>query len=88
MTGPHAAAGALPVIGPFDLNDPTFWAFIGLLIFIGLTAYDTQRLKAMYYQLTGYGEMMAKMSIMGAVSLYLDFINIFMHLLHFMCDRR
>ncbi len=34
-----AHAAALPVIGPFDLNDPTFWAFIGLLIFIGLVIY-------------------------------------------------
>ena len=34
----HAAA-ALPVIGPFDLNDPAFWAFVGLLIFIGLIIY-------------------------------------------------
>lgn len=33
------AAGALPVIGPFDLNDPAFWAFVGLVIFIGLIIY-------------------------------------------------
>lgn len=61
---------------------------IGVLIFVGLTAYDTQRLKGMYYQVAGNAEAMAKVSIMGALSLYLDFINIFMHLLHFMGDRR
>ena len=33
------AAGALPVFGPFDLNDPAFWAFVGLIIFIGLILY-------------------------------------------------
>jgi FtsH-binding integral membrane protein len=63
-------------------------SIIGVLIFVGLTAYDTQRLKSMYYQLAGTGEMMAKMSIMGAVSLYLDFINMFMYLLRFFGDRR
>ena len=37
--GADHAAAALPVIGPFDLNDPAFWAFVGLLIFIGLIIY-------------------------------------------------
>lgn len=61
---------------------------LGVLIFVGLTAYDTQKLKAMYYQMSGYGEAMAKTTIMGALSLYLDFINIFMYLLRFIGDRR
>lgn len=61
---------------------------IGVLIFVGLTAYDTQRLKAMYYQLAGYGDAMAKASIMGALSLYMDFINIFIYLLRFFGERR
>lgn len=61
---------------------------IGVLIFVGLTAYDTQKLKAMYYQIGGHGEMLAKMSIMGALNLYMDFINIFMYMLRFMGDRR
>jgi FtsH-binding integral membrane protein len=61
---------------------------LGVVIFVGLTAWDTQRLKAMYFQLSGYGDEMAKASIMGALSLYMDFINIFMYLLRFMGDRR
>ncbi len=61
---------------------------IGVLIFVGLTAWDTQRLKQMYYQLAGGGEMIAKASIMGALSLYLDFINMFMYILRFMGERR
>lgn len=61
---------------------------IGVLIFVGLTAYDTQKLKHMYYQLAGSGELIAKASIMGALNLYLDFINIFLHLLRFMGERR
>lgn len=61
---------------------------LGVLIFVGLTAYDTQKLKAMYYQLGSTGELAAKMAIMGALNLYMDFINIFLHLLRFMGDRR
>ena len=61
---------------------------IGVLIFVGLTAYDTQKLKNMYYQVAGNAEAMAKTSIMGALALYLDFINIFMYMLRFMGDRR
>lgn len=60
---------------------------IGVLIFVGLTAYDTQKLKHMYYQIGG-GEALAKASVMGALTLYLDFINIFLHLLRFMGERR
>lgn len=62
---------------------------IGVLIFVGLTAWDTQRLKGLYYQIGG-GDAAAltKVSIMGALSLYLDFINIFIYLLRFMGERR
>lgn len=61
---------------------------IGVLVFVGLTAYDTQKLKNIYYQLTNEGEWMGKMVIMGALTLYLDFINIFMQLLYLFGDRR
>jgi FtsH-binding integral membrane protein len=61
---------------------------IGVLIFTGLTAYDTQKLKSLYYQLGGQGEAMAKASIMGALTLYLDFINLFIMLLRFIGERR
>lgn len=61
---------------------------VGVLIFVGLTAYDTQKLKNMYYQVAGNAEMMAKASIMGALNLYMDFINIFLYLLRFVGDRR
>ena len=53
---------------------------IGVLIFSGLTAYDTQRIKEAYYEGHGY-ETLGKLAIMGALSLYLDFINLFMSLL-------
>jgi FtsH-binding integral membrane protein len=61
---------------------------IGVLIFAGLTAYDTQKIKSMYFAVAGYGEAMAKCAVMGALQLYLDFINMFLFLLRFMGDRR
>jgi FtsH-binding integral membrane protein len=60
---------------------------IGVLLFAGLTAYDTQRIKSMYDHVAGT-DMMGKVVIMGALSLYLDFINMFQFLLSFMGDRR
>jgi len=60
---------------------------IGVLIFAGLTAYDTQRLKNTYDAVAGNAEMMAKSSIMGALSLYLNFVNMFMFLLQFLGNR-
>ncbi|MCY7271138.1 MAG: Bax inhibitor-1/YccA family protein [Sphingomonas bacterium] len=60
---------------------------IGVLLFAGLTAYDTQKIKSMYAHVAGT-DMMGKTVIMGALSLYLDFINMFTFLLSFMGDRR
>jgi len=60
---------------------------LGVLIFTGLTAYDSQNIKNMYY-VGDTGEMMGKKSIMGALRLYLDFINLFLFLLRFMGNRR
>jgi FtsH-binding integral membrane protein len=54
---------------------------IGVLIFAGLTAYDTQQIKLMYYEADGE-EVAAKKSIMGALKLYLDFLNMFIFLMH------
>lgn len=59
---------------------------IGVLIFAGLTAYDTQRLKNDYQYLRGT-EFMGKAVIMGATSLYLDFVNMFLFLLQFLGSR-
>ena len=60
---------------------------IGVIVFAGLTAYDTQKIKELYY--AGYGEeQTAKLSLMGALSLYLDFINLFMMLLRLFGNSR
>ena len=58
-------------------------AAIGVLVFAGLTAYDTQKIKSMYAYVAGT-DMMGKTVIMGALNLYLDFINMFLFLLRFM----
>jgi len=60
---------------------------IGVLLFTGLTAYDTQKIKGMYYEGDGH-EIARKKSIMGALTLYLDFINLFIFLLQFLGNRR
>jgi hypothetical protein len=60
---------------------------IGVLLFAGLTAYDTQRIKSMYFYVQGT-EMVGKSVVMGALTLYLDFINMFQFLLSFMGNRR
>jgi len=60
---------------------------IGVLLFAGLTVYDTQKIKSMYAHIAGT-DMMGKAAIMSALTLYLDFINMFQFMLMFMGDRR
>ena len=78
------------IVNIFMQSSALYWTIsvLGVLIFTGLTAYDTQRLKAVYYQVAGNGEAAAKASIMGALNLYLDFINLFIMLLRLIGDRR
>ena len=60
---------------------------IGVLIFAGLTAYDTQKIKEMYLE-SDSQEIAQKKAIMGALNLYLDFINMFLFLLQFLGSRK
>lgn len=60
---------------------------LGVLVFTGLTAYDTQRIKEIYWAEDTL-EVQSKKSILGALALYLDFINLFLMLLRFLGDRR
>ena len=64
----------------------TVISFVGVLIFAGLTAYDTQKIKSIYFQVEG-SDMLGKAAILGALNLYLDFINLFQFLLSFMGGR-
>jgi hypothetical protein len=61
---------------------------LGVVIFTGLTAWDTQKIKQQYYAVGSDGAMAGKAAIMGALRLYLDFLNIFLFLLRFMGNRR
>jgi len=62
-------------------------SFVGVLVFTGLIAWDTQKLKNIYYSVGG-GVMGQRMAIVGAFTLYLDFINLFIYLLRFLGVRR
>ena len=93
----HGRSGCLIVCGlvgglfslfgfGFGIMDLVLCA-VGLLIFMGLTAYDTQMLKYYYSYFGGDAAMLHKSSIIGALNLYLDFINIFLYILR-MLGRR
>ena len=60
---------------------------IGVVVFVGLTAWDTQQIKEMYYEADG-SEIASKKAVMGALRLYLDFVNLFMMLLQLVGVRR
>jgi len=62
--------------------------YVGVFLFLGLTAYDTQRLRAIAVQTSGNTRMSERYAIVGALMLYLDFINLFVFLLRIMGDRR
>ena len=62
-------------------------SYAGVLIFVGLTAYDTQKIKNMCLQAPDAGESMQKLALLGALSLYLDFINLFIYLLRILGKR-
>ncbi|MCG8505000.1 MAG: Bax inhibitor-1/YccA family protein [Sphingomonadales bacterium] len=72
------------IVNWFLASPALYWtvSFLGVLIFAGLTAYDTQRIKNMYYE-GDAADTATKKAVMGALSLYLDFINMFLLLLRF-----
>ena len=95
------AMGSFLIMGVFGLVIASlvgmFWnpdglqliiSVLGVLIFSGLIAYDTQRLKMMYYELSSDGEAMSVATSFGALNLYLNFINLFQFLLRLVGDRR
>jgi uncharacterized protein len=74
------------LVNLFFHNPTIMWmiSYLGVAIFCGLTAYDTQRLKAMAYQTSGDAAVAARYSVIGALILYLDFLNLFLFLLRIM----
>jgi uncharacterized protein len=77
------------VVNMFLASSALHWAIsvIGVLVFTGLTAYDAQKIKEMYLASDG-AEVATKKAVMGALNLYLDFINLFVFMLQFLGDRR
>ena len=62
--------------------------YLGVLVFVGLTAYDSQKIKMMLIQASDAGEAAQKVALLGAMSLYLDFINLFLYLLRIFGGKR
>ena len=63
-------------------------SYAGVLIFVGLTAYDSQKIKEMLMQAPDAGESMQKLALLGSLTLYLDFVNLFIHLLRIFGSQR
>jgi uncharacterized protein len=78
------------VVNIFVHSSALYWlvSYAGVIIFAGLTAYDTQRLRTMAVSVQGDAAMAARLSVNGALILYLDFINMFLFLLRFMGKKR
>ena len=62
--------------------------YVGVLVFVGLTAYDSQKIKQLLQQADTADESMQKLALLGSLTLYLDFINLFLYLLRFLGDRK
>jgi hypothetical protein len=77
------------LVNIFLQSSALYWAIsvLGVLIFVGLTAYDTQNIKEMY-DVNDDGTIAGRKAVMGALRLYLDFINLFLMLLRLFGDRR
>jgi hypothetical protein len=78
------------LVNIFLRSPAMYWVitYAGVLIFVGLTAYDTQRLKMIAIETAHDPSMAARYAVNGALALYLDFINLFLLLLRVMGDRR
>ncbi len=78
------------VVNVFVASSALYWlvSYAGVIIFAGLTAYDTQRLQVMAVQTQGNTAMAVRLSVVGALMLYLDFINMFLFMLRFMGKQR
>lgn len=78
------------VVNIFLGSEMLYWivSYAGVIIFTGLAAFDTQKIKQMFIQYGSADEMGNKIALFGALTLYLDFINLFLFLLRILGDRR
>ena len=78
------------IVNIFLASSTLMWLinYLGVFIFLGLTIYDTQKLKAMAYQTQDNAALASRLAIVGSLSLYLDFINLFLLILRILNSRR
>lgn len=78
------------IVNIFWANSTMYWiiTYAGVLIFVGLTVYDTNKIKQLLEINQDCGEITQKIALMGALTLYLDFINLFLYLLRLLGDRK
>ncbi len=78
------------LVNLFLKSETLMWivTYIGIVLFVGLTAYDTQRIKRMIHSGAAVDETMQKLALLGALSLYLDFVNLFLYMLRLLGNRR
>lgn len=71
------------IVNIFVASDALYWGitYLGVLIFAGLTAYDTQKLKELFMQVDEVNNETQKLALLGSLTLYLDFVNLFLYLL-------
>lgn len=80
--------GVLSMFIPWLAAMDRIACIIGIAVFLGFTAYDTQKIRSYYHYYAGLPDMLEKASIFSALQLYLDFINLFLYLLRFMGRRK
>ena len=80
--------GVLSMFIPWLAAMDRIACIIGIAVFLGFTAYDTQKIRSYYHYYAGFPDMLEKASIFSALQLYLDFINLFLYLLRFMGRRK
>lgn len=78
------------LVNIFLRNDAVYWVttYLGVIVFVGLAAYDTQKIKAMGAEAGYGGDAAGKVAVFGALALYLDFVNLFLMLLRLLGRRR
>lgn len=71
------------IVNMFVASDTLYWGitYLGVLIFAGLTAYDTQKLRELFMQVDEVNNETQKLALLGSLTLYLDFVNLFLYLL-------
>ena len=76
------------LFGAFSTTMDLVISYVAVVVFAGLTAWDTQKIKSIYYQAQGNNALLERVAIVGALELYLDFINLFLYILRIFARSR